>query len=101
MTPSQNDPLRICLLSYRSNPHCGGQGVYIKNLSHALKALGHQVDVIAGPPAPELDPLIPLVMLYGLDLYNPANMNQLPPFKKFIDPANLMEWVSTMSMGYP
>jgi glycosyltransferase involved in cell wall biosynthesis len=89
------------LLSYRSNPHCGGQGVYIKNLSHALKELGHRIDVIAGPPEPELDPSIPLVMLKGLDLYNPANMNRLPPLKKFSDPVNLMEWVSTMSMGYP
>ena len=33
-------PLRICLLSYRSNPHCGGQGVYLKQLSRALADLG-------------------------------------------------------------
>ena len=33
-------PLKICLLSYRSNPHCGGQGVYLKNISRALKDLG-------------------------------------------------------------
>ena len=43
-------PLRICLLSYRSNPHCGGQGVYLKNLSRALKDLGHQVDVVSLVP---------------------------------------------------
>ena len=41
--PANNRPLRICLLSYRSNPHCGGQGVYLKNLSRAIKDLGHKV----------------------------------------------------------
>ncbi|MBU0993559.1 MAG: glycosyltransferase family 4 protein [Proteobacteria bacterium] len=101
MKPIDAKPLKICLLSYRSNPHCGGQGVYIKNLSHALKQLGHEVDVVAGPPAPELDANIPLFMLKGLDLYNPSNMYQMPPFKKLWDPVNLMEWLSTSSMGYP
>ena len=42
--PIKTRPLKICLLSYRSNPHCGGQGVYLKNLSRALKDLGHRVD---------------------------------------------------------
>ena len=44
------EPLKICLLSYRSNPHCGGQGVYIKNLSKALCRLGHEVEVVSGLP---------------------------------------------------
>jgi hypothetical protein len=26
-------PLRIALLSYRSKPHCGGQGVDVRHLS--------------------------------------------------------------------
>ncbi|MCP4670827.1 MAG: glycosyltransferase family 4 protein, partial [Desulfobacula sp.] len=45
-----NSSLKIGLISYRSNPHCGGQGVYIRHLSHALSDLGHNVEVIAGPP---------------------------------------------------
>lgn len=101
MNEFDTKPLKICLLSYRSNPHCGGQGVYIKNLSHALNRLGHEVDVIAGPPLPELSPEISLIMMKGLDLYNPANMYKSPPFKKFMDPVNLFEWLSTSSMGYP
>ena len=28
--------LRIALLSYRSKPHCGGQGVYVRHLSREL-----------------------------------------------------------------
>ena len=31
-----NRPLRIALLSYRSKPHCGGQGVYVRHLSREL-----------------------------------------------------------------
>ncbi|MBN2397266.1 MAG: hypothetical protein JXI32_02715, partial [Deltaproteobacteria bacterium] len=53
-SPNHTDPLRICLLTYRGNPTCGGQGVYIKYLSRALAELGHTVDVISGPPYPEL-----------------------------------------------
>jgi hypothetical protein len=55
MPTEASRPLRICLLSYRCNPHCGGQGVYLKNLSRALKDLGHQVEVVVGPPQPQLD----------------------------------------------
>ena len=61
--------LRICLLTYRGNPTCGGQGVYIKYLSRALKELGHEVDVLSGPPYPELAEGIGLHELPGLDLY--------------------------------
>jgi len=32
-------PLSICLLTYRGKPTCGGQGVYVKRLSRALKEL--------------------------------------------------------------
>ena len=48
--------LRIALLSYRSKPHCGGQGVYVRHLSRELVALGHPVEVFSGQPYPELDP---------------------------------------------
>ena len=47
--------LRVALLSYRSKPHCGGQGVYVRHLSRELVALGHDVEVFSGQPYPELD----------------------------------------------
>ena len=49
------EALRIALLSYRSKPHCGGQGVYVRHVSRELVELGHQVEVISGQPYPELD----------------------------------------------
>ena len=62
-------PLRVALLSYRSKPHCGGQGIYLRHLSRELAALGHQVEVISGQPYPELDPGPVLRALPSLDLY--------------------------------
>ena len=94
-------PLNICLLSYRSNPHCGGQGVYLKNLSRALKDLGHRVEVISGPPDPQLDDDIPLHHLTCLDLYNPANPFRVPTLKELSNPINLMEWLGVSTMGFP
>jgi len=101
MRDDRQVPLRICLLSYRSNPHCGGQGVYLKNLSRALRDLGHQVDVISGPPDPLLDPDIRVHRLPSLDLYNPADPFRIPSLRELSDPINLMEWMGVSTMGFP
>ena len=50
-----DEPLRVALLTYRGNPFCGGQGVYVRHLSRELVRLGHTVDVFSGQPYPELD----------------------------------------------
>ncbi len=46
--------MKICLLTYRGNMYCGGQGIYINHLSREFQHLGHEVHVISGPPYPEL-----------------------------------------------
>ena len=61
--------LKIALLSYRSKPFSGGQGIYVKYLSKALYDLGHEIDVFSGPPYPDLDPKIKLVKIPSLGLY--------------------------------
>lgn len=94
-------PLKICLLSYRSNPHCGGQGVYLKNLSRALKDLGHRVAIVSGPPDLQLDDDIPLHYLKGLDLYDPQDPFRVPSLGELADPINLMEWLGVSTMGFP
>lgn len=101
MTFNLNRPLSICLLSYRSNPHCGGQGVYLKNLSRALKDIGHRVEVISGPPDPLLDPDIPTHRPPCLDLYNPEDLFRTPTIKELSDPVNLVEWLGVSTMGFP
>jgi glycosyltransferase involved in cell wall biosynthesis len=61
--------LNIAILSYRSAPFGGGQGIYIHDISKALSLMGHQVDVISGPPYPSLDEKVNLIKLPGLDLF--------------------------------
>jgi len=66
-------PLRILLAGYRSHPYVGGQGVYLRELSRALLALGHEVEVASGPPYPDLDARVRLIRLPSLDLFSEAN----------------------------
>ncbi len=94
-------PLSICLLGYRSHPHCGGQGVYIKNLSRALTDLGHSVHVVSGPPYPMLDEDIPLFRLPSLDLYNPQDLFRTPSLSELAVPINLIEWLGVSAQGFP
>lgn len=101
MTEKLDRPLRICLLSYRSNPHCGGQGGYVRNLSHALTSLGHTVDVVSGQPYPELNNGARLIRMPSLDLYNPDDLFRMPNAGELSDSSNLIEWLGTSSMGFP
>jgi glycosyltransferase involved in cell wall biosynthesis len=48
--------MRVCLLCYRGNPYCGGQGIYLHHLSKALASSGHEVTILVGPPYPEPTP---------------------------------------------
>jgi len=101
MPAEVSKPLKICLLGYRCNPHCGGQGVYLKNLSRALKDLGHQVEVVVGPPQPQLDDDIPYYQLPSLDLYNPDDLFRLPSLRELSQPINFIEWLGVATMGFP
>ena len=94
-------PLRILLPSYRSDPHTGGQGIYMRLISKALVDLGHHVDVISGPPYPELDPRIGLIKLPSLDMY--ARTNPITCLNGDImrNKTDLFEWWSHNWGGFP
>ena len=85
------DGLRIALLSYRSKPHCGGQGVYVRHLSRELAALGHTVEVFSGQPYPELDPGPVLTELPSLDLYRDPDPFRTPRLGEYRDWVDLLE----------
>ena len=53
--------LKIALLSYRSDPFSGGQGIYVKNVSEALLNSGHDVTIFSGKPLPLVDEKIKVV----------------------------------------
>lgn len=101
MTADAGPGLRICLLSYRSNPHSGGQGVYLDNLSRALQALGHRVEVVSGPPDPRLSDGIAVHRLKTLDLYDPAEPFRMPTLGELSRPINLIEWLGVSTAGFP
>lgn len=92
--------LRIALLGYRSHPHVGGQGIYLQYLSKALVELGHSVDVISGPPYPELDPRVSLIKLPSLDLYAHPNPTRALELKHFLSLADFYEWWSKLSGAF-
>ena len=98
---SADRPLHVGLLSYRTNPYSGGQGVYVRHLASHLQALGHRVTVVSGPPRPELPAGVGLIHLPGLDLYDPDNPFRLPRAGELVDPVNLLEWLGVASGGFP
>ena len=91
-------PLRIALLGYRSQPHGGGQGVYLRYLSKALVEAGHTVDVISGPPYPHLDPRVRLIELPSLDLFENGLLSLRPHHLKSL--SNIIEWTSKLTGGF-
>ena len=96
----ENKRLKICLLSYRSNPRSGGQGVYIKFLSKALVDLGHQVDVISSEPFPELDSSVKLIKIFGLNLFEKGNHVTALRFKHLFSFTDFFEWLSMLTGGF-
>jgi glycosyltransferase involved in cell wall biosynthesis len=94
-------PLRIALLSYRSKPHCGGQGVYVRHLSRELSALGHAVDVFSGQPYPDLDPGPVLRELPSLDLYREQDPFRTPRLGEYRDWTDVLETALMWGGAFP
>ena len=93
--------LRIALLSYRGNPHSGGQGVYVRYLSKALTELGHHVEVIAGQPYPDITEDVVLTKLPSLDLYRSDDPFRRPRRKEFRDSIDVLEYGSMCVAAFP
>lgn len=93
--------MRIALLSYRSKPHCGGQGVYVRHLSRELVALGHQVEVFSGQPYPDLDPGVALTKVPSLDLYREPDPFRVPHWREFRDLVDVEEFATMCLAGFP
>ena len=93
--------LRIALLTYRGDPFCGGQGVYVRNLSRELTTLGHTVEVFAGPPYPELDDGVVLRRLPSLDLYRQPDPFRVPRWSEFRDAIDVAEFAVMCTAGFP
>jgi len=93
--------VRVALLSYRSKPHCGGQGVYVRHLSRELAALGHRVEVFSGQPYPELDPGVGLTKVPSLDLYREPDPFRTPRRDEIRDAVDALEVAMMWTAGFP
>jgi glycosyltransferase involved in cell wall biosynthesis len=82
--------MRICLLTYRGNPYSGGQGIYVYYLSREFQRMGHEVEVIAGAPLPQVSEGVILHQLRSSSVYHPGSSfrNNLP---KVNNPVDLFE----------
>lgn len=95
------ESLRIALLSYRSKPFCGGQGVYVRYLSRELVRLGHRVEVFSGPPLPDLDEGVALTEVPSLDLYREPDPFRTPRLNEFRDAVDWLEWLTMCTGAFP
>lgn len=93
-------PLKIALLGYRSHPYVGGQGIYIKYLSAALSALGHQVDVYSGPPYPDVEAPVNLIKVPSLDLFEKKNHVTAIRPRHLRSYTDTIEWASMVFGGF-
>ena len=93
--------MKIGILSYRSHPYSGGQGIYIKHLSKALSDRGHQVSVLSGPPYPELHESVRLIKIPSLGLFETQNRMSLFSASLFFRPLDFYEWFTVMTGGFP
>ncbi|MEM6535977.1 MAG: glycosyltransferase, partial [Pseudomonadota bacterium] len=90
--------LRIAILSYRSDPTIGGQGVYVDYLTRALVDRGHRVTVISSPPYPIVDERVNLVKIPSLDLYaKPHNGNLALRPHHLLSPTDTYEYFGHLS----
>jgi glycosyltransferase involved in cell wall biosynthesis len=94
-------PLRIALLSYRSKPHSGGQGVYVRHLSRELAALGHHVEVFSGQPYPALDDGPVLRKVPSLDLSRDGDPFRTPRRDEIRDWSDLLEIAMMWGGAFP
>ncbi|MDN4163014.1 glycosyltransferase family 4 protein [Nocardioides abyssi] len=94
--------MRIAMLSYRSAPHTGGQGIYLRHLTRELANLGHEVEVFSGQPYPELDhPEVRLTKVPSLDLYRQPDPFRVPKLREFRDRIDVEEFLTMCAAGFP
>ncbi|MEU2513208.1 glycosyltransferase family 4 protein [Streptomyces syringium] len=99
-------PLRIAMLTYKGNPFCGGQGVYVRHLSRELARLGHTVEVIGSQPYPVLDEgtgpgAVSLTELPSLDLYRQPDPFRTPRREEYRDWIDALEVGTMWTGGFP
>jgi len=71
--------------------YCGGQGYYVYYLAKALRDLGHEVHIMAGPPYPLAPDGVKLHELEGLNLYETKALSSLKDPLRMLNPLDFYE----------
>ena len=94
--------MKICLMSYRGNPYCGGQGIYLMYLAEELVKQGHEVHVITGPPYPNECEGVIIHRVSNHNYFNNKKsfIKQHKPFATF-EPFNFYEFIAAKFGIFP
>jgi len=94
--------MKICLLSYRGNPYCGGQGVYLYFLSRELARMGHSPTILVGSPKPWPMPWARTIHVENLNLWG-VRRKIIPPSApwQIFRPLNFFEFAATRFGFFP
>ena len=91
--------LKVGLLSYRSDPFSGGQGIYVKNVSESLLHRGHDITIFSGNPLPDVDKRIKVVEIETPGYFE--TFNSLERLKIFQDQEksrlNIWDFIETFT----
>jgi len=95
--------MKVLFLLYRGNPFCGGQGIYLYNLTKELSKLGVEIDVIVGPPYPqEMDEWANTYRLENLHLWATKTKGlPLEKLKRIFSPWNFLDYILTRFHIFP
>lgn len=85
--------------------YCGGQGIYMHYLTREFQRMGHDVDVMVGPPYPDIAEGIGVHRLESLNLYD-RNIDGRPWLPqdnplRILSPFNVWEFVATKMGMFP
>jgi glycosyltransferase involved in cell wall biosynthesis len=94
--------MKICLFSYRGNPYCGGQGVYLYFLSRELARMGHSLTILVGYPEPWPMPWAKTILVENLNLWG-VRRNFISPSApwRIFRPLNFLEFSATRFGFFP
>ncbi len=94
--------MKICILSYRGNPYCGGQGIYLMYLARELVSLGHEVHVVVGPPYPFEMEGVTVHYIENHNYFNKKNdfIKKENPFAS-LQPVNMYEFIASKFGIFP
>jgi glycosyltransferase involved in cell wall biosynthesis len=94
--------MKICLLCYRGNPYCGGQGAYLYFLSRELARKGHSLTILVGSPEPRPMPWAKTILVENLNLWG-VRRNFISPSApcRILRPLNFFEFSATRLGFFP